>query len=60
MDRKFNNNTLNITKEQCNSIWGNHYNDTFPITWNLKNIFKEKWCRIHNLLKAKRFVCIKI
>jgi hypothetical protein len=44
-----------MTAEQFKQYWNKTYPDSYPIDYELKTIFKNRWFRIHNLPDSKRF-----
>lgn len=44
-----------MTAEQFKIYWNETYPDSYPIDYELKTIFNNRWFRIHNLPDSKRY-----
>ena len=44
-----------MTTENFKTYWYKTYPDSYPINYQLKTIFSNRWFRIHSLLDSKRY-----
>lgn len=44
-----------MTAEQFKTYWNKTYPDSYPIDYELKTIFNNRWFRIHSLPDSKRY-----
>ncbi len=44
-----------MTTEEFKAYWENNYSDSYPIDYEMKHVFNERWFRIHSLPDSKRY-----
>ena len=44
-----------MTKKEFNKYWSTNFSDAIPISYLFKNVYADRWFRIHSLPESKRY-----